>query len=187
MYLIPGQIGIWNFVFWREGKTGAPGEKPLTAKERTHNKINPHMAWRPGFEPWRHWSEASALTSAPPLLPTSSIRKSKTETFPCSDFFFIFNCLQINVVDGLFFKPFSRFLEKNLRKQRALERHVSWQTSVLELNVYNLHKLLSEAKSCVVVYVVLLTATRGTAASVILQENDLLEKWAQICLNTALR
>ena len=37
------------------------------------------------------------------------------------------------------------------------------------------------------VYVVLLTATRGTAASVILEENDLLEKWAQICLNTALR
>ena len=34
---------------------------------------------------------------------------------------------------------------------------------------------------------VVLTATRGTAALVILHENDLLENWAQICLNTALR
>lgn len=31
--------------------------------------------------------------------------------------------LKINVVDGLFFKPFSRLLEKNLRKQRPKERH----------------------------------------------------------------
>ena len=76
-------------------------------------------------------------------------------------------------MDGLFFKPFSRFLEKNLRKQRALERHVSCQTSVLELNMYNLYKLLSEAKSCVVVYTVLLTATRGMAAWLIFHENDL--------------
>lgn len=30
---------------------------------------------------------------------------------------------EINVVDGLFFKPFSRLLEKNLRKQRPKERH----------------------------------------------------------------
>ena len=37
------------------------------------------------------------------------------------------------------------------------------------------------------VYMVVFTATRGTAASVILHENDLLENWAQMCLNTALR
>ena len=29
--------------FWGEGKTGVPGEKPLTARERTNNKLNPHM------------------------------------------------------------------------------------------------------------------------------------------------
>ena len=34
-----------------EGKTGVPGEKPLGAKERTDNKLNPHMASTPGFEP----------------------------------------------------------------------------------------------------------------------------------------
>ena len=37
--------------FWGEGKTGVPGEKPLGAKERTDNKLNPHMASTPGFEP----------------------------------------------------------------------------------------------------------------------------------------
>ena len=30
--------------FLGEGKTGVPGEKPLGAKERTNNKLNPHMA-----------------------------------------------------------------------------------------------------------------------------------------------
>ncbi|XP_068753563.1 uncharacterized protein [Montipora capricornis] len=32
-------------------------------------------------------------------------------------------CYEINVVDGLIFKPFSRWFEKNLRKQRPVERH----------------------------------------------------------------
>ena len=27
------------------------------------------MAWTPGFKPWPHWWEASALTTAAPLLP----------------------------------------------------------------------------------------------------------------------
>ena len=30
-------------------------------------KLNPHMASRPGFEPWPHWWEASTLTTAPSL------------------------------------------------------------------------------------------------------------------------
>ena len=55
--------------FWGEGKTGVPGEKPLGAKERTKNKLNPHMASTPGFEPRPHWWEASALTTAPSLAP----------------------------------------------------------------------------------------------------------------------
>ena len=55
--------------FWGEGKTGVPGEKPLGAKERTNNKLNPHMASTPGFEPGPHWWEVSAPTTAPPLLP----------------------------------------------------------------------------------------------------------------------
>ena len=50
--------------FWGEGKTGVPGEKPVEAKERTNNKLNPHMASTPGFEPGPHWWEMSALTTA---------------------------------------------------------------------------------------------------------------------------
>ena len=60
--------------FWGEGKTGVPGKKPLGAKERTSNKLNPHMASTPGFEPGPHWREASALTTAPPLY-LSDIRR----------------------------------------------------------------------------------------------------------------
>ena len=58
--------------FWGEGKTGVPGEKPLGARERTNNKFNPHMGSPPGVEPGPHWWEASALTTAQPLLPKIS-------------------------------------------------------------------------------------------------------------------
>ena len=54
---------------FEEGKTGVAGEKPLGAKERTNNKLNPHMALTPGFEPGPLWWEASALTTAPSLAP----------------------------------------------------------------------------------------------------------------------
>ena len=49
--------------------SGVPGEKPLGAKVRTNNKLNPHMASTSGFEPGPHWREASALTTAPSLAP----------------------------------------------------------------------------------------------------------------------
>ena len=49
--------------FWGEGKSGVPGGKPLGAKERTNNKLNPHMASTPGVKPGPHWWEASALTT----------------------------------------------------------------------------------------------------------------------------
>ena len=50
-------------------KTRVPGEKPLEAGMRNNNKLNPHMTPRPGIEPGPHWWEASALTTAPSLLP----------------------------------------------------------------------------------------------------------------------
>ena len=64
----PVELEFWNVGFWGEGKSGVPGEKPLGAKERTNNKLNPHMASTPGFEPGPNWWEASALTTATPLL-----------------------------------------------------------------------------------------------------------------------
>ena len=39
--------------FRGEEKTRVPGEKPLGAKERTNNKLNPHMAFNPGHIGWR--------------------------------------------------------------------------------------------------------------------------------------
>ena len=46
-----------------------PGENPLGARTRTNNKLNPHMTLSPGIEPGPHWWEASALATAPSLLP----------------------------------------------------------------------------------------------------------------------
>ena len=48
---------------------GVPGEKSLGETERTNNKLNPRMPQTPGFEPRPHWWEASAITTAPLLLP----------------------------------------------------------------------------------------------------------------------
>ena len=50
--------------FLGEGKTGAPGKKPLGARTRINNKLNPHMTPSPGIEPGPHRWEASALTTA---------------------------------------------------------------------------------------------------------------------------
>ena len=62
-----GSVGLWG-----EGKTGVPREKPLGAKERTNNKLNPNKASTPGVEPGPHWWETSALTTAPYLAPQHS-------------------------------------------------------------------------------------------------------------------
>ena len=63
----------WNLevlVFEERGKPEYPEKNFSEQRERTNNKLNPHMASTPGFEPRPHWWEASALTTAPPLPPT---------------------------------------------------------------------------------------------------------------------
>ena len=40
-FLVELQFG--NVGFWGEGKSGVTEEKPLRAKERTNNKLNPNM------------------------------------------------------------------------------------------------------------------------------------------------
>ena len=57
-----------NVGFRGEGKTGVPGEKPLGARKRTNNKLDPHIAPSPSIHPELHQWEASALTTAPSLL-----------------------------------------------------------------------------------------------------------------------
>ena len=48
---VPDRIGTWKCWFLGERKTGVPGEKPLEGRERTNNKLNPHVALTPAFEP----------------------------------------------------------------------------------------------------------------------------------------
>ena len=56
------ELEFGNVVYFLgEGKTGVPGEKPLGARTRTNNKLNPHMTPRPGIEPGPHWWEACAI------------------------------------------------------------------------------------------------------------------------------
>ena len=65
----------WNLemlVFVEGGKPEYPEKKKkktLGAGTRTNNKLNPHMTPSPGIEPGPHRWEASALTTAPSLLP----------------------------------------------------------------------------------------------------------------------
>ena len=72
--------------FWREGKSGAPGEKPLGAKERSKNKLKPHMASSPGFEPGPHWWAGRRALSLlrHPLLPKLVLAGSKSVNNACS-------------------------------------------------------------------------------------------------------
>ena len=53
-------------IFVEGGKPENPEKNPQS-KARTNNKLNPHLTPGPGFEPGPHWSEASALTTAPTL------------------------------------------------------------------------------------------------------------------------
>ena len=66
---LPDSWSNWNLemLVFGERKTRVPGEKPLGAREGTINKLNPHMALTPRFEPGRYWWEASTLTTAPSL------------------------------------------------------------------------------------------------------------------------
>ena len=63
------ELEFGSVSFWGEGKTGETGEKPLGARKKTNNKLNPHLVSTPGFEPGPRWWEASALTTAPSLPP----------------------------------------------------------------------------------------------------------------------
>ena len=52
------EMEFGNVGFWGEGKTGVPREKPLGARTRTNNKLNPHMTPSAGIDPGPHWWEA---------------------------------------------------------------------------------------------------------------------------------
>ena len=89
-----------NVGFWGEGKTGVPGEKPLRARMRTNNKLNPHMMPSPGIKPGPFWLEASALNTAPSLLPIPNSNVQYYMTYIP----FPFSLLFMIVLDTLVFK-----------------------------------------------------------------------------------
>ena len=65
-------------------KSGVPRETPVRKHERTNNKLNQDMLSVPGFDPRPHLWEASAPTTAPPLLPIAifeALEQINTGTF----------------------------------------------------------------------------------------------------------
>ena len=58
------------FCFFKREENGVPGEKPPGARRKPATKLNLHMTSGPGIEPWPHWWEARALTTAPSLFPS---------------------------------------------------------------------------------------------------------------------
>ena len=67
--LFPGRIGIWKCWFLRREENRSTQRKTLGGRTRANNKLNPLMTPSPGIKPGPHWWEASALTTAPSLLP----------------------------------------------------------------------------------------------------------------------
>ena len=76
VYLIPCQTEIWKCSFFEErGKPECPESNFLeqAQRERTHNKLNPHVALTLRFKHRPHLWEASASTIMPPLLPVVNL------------------------------------------------------------------------------------------------------------------
>ena len=67
---------IWNLeelIFVEGGRA----EKTPRSKDRTNNKLNPHMTSGLRIKPGSHWWEASALTTASSLLPKITFCKQQ--------------------------------------------------------------------------------------------------------------
>ena len=62
----PDRIGIWKCWFLRRGRNR---RKTSRSKEENQQQTQPTYDAGPGIEHGTHWWEASALTTAPSLLP----------------------------------------------------------------------------------------------------------------------
>ena len=49
------EVEFRNVGFWGKGNSGVLREKTSRSKERTNNKLNPHMTPGRGIEPRPHW------------------------------------------------------------------------------------------------------------------------------------
>ena len=61
-------------LFWGEGKTGVPREKPLGARTRTNNKLNPHITPSPESNP----GHIGLATPAPGVMGVSLLTPIST-------------------------------------------------------------------------------------------------------------
>ena len=70
------KLEFGNIGFLGEGKTEEPREKPLGARARTNNKLNPNtcMMTGQGIKPGPQWWKPSAHTTAPSLFPNTCYR-----------------------------------------------------------------------------------------------------------------
>ena len=68
--LVPFQVGtgIWKRWFLRRRENQSTRRKPLRAKARTNNKLNPHMALMIKFKPRPHWWKVQCTTTSGNLL-----------------------------------------------------------------------------------------------------------------------
>ena len=58
------ELEFKNVTFYEKGKSEYP--RKTFQKERTNNKLKPHMALTPGLKPGPHQWEESVLTTVPP-------------------------------------------------------------------------------------------------------------------------
>ena len=72
-----GYLDLAVLVFVGRGKRRNTWRKTSRSKERTNNKLNPRMTPGPGIEPGPQWWQASALTTASPLLPFTGLSDSR--------------------------------------------------------------------------------------------------------------
>ena len=72
----PDPIGIWRCWFLGRGENRSTRRKTSRSKDENQQRLNPHMTPSPGIKPGPHWWEASALTTAPSLLPTLEVYAS---------------------------------------------------------------------------------------------------------------
>ena len=118
-------MGTLSWLNW------VPGEKPLGARNRTNNKLNPHRTPSLGIEPGPHWWEASALTTAPSLL-------SPPPPPPCMLQFKLvvwFKGFQTTVDFYLLLFQGMLHVTMNLR-QRELKIKVVWKSSIWTTSSY---------------------------------------------------
>ena len=66
---VPDGIGIWKCWFLKRGENRSTRRKTSRSKGENQQQTQPTYGLNARFEPRAHWWEASALTTAPLLLP----------------------------------------------------------------------------------------------------------------------